>query len=329
MDVLGDVLLSLRIVANSIGIFDFGAPWGFAMPDLSSHFACSLTAIEGPLWVESTGQPRTLLEPGDTILILNGSRHRYMSAPDVTTLPLPDFLRAHGVSELGPRTRREAPVKVTWGDGPVRTRLLTLAFIVQDPARSPLLAALPNTILLRNSGQSLLPWIPATVSFLAEEDTSALPGYVATASRLAELIFTSFLRAHLVSDPPRTAGWIRGLSDPNIGRALAGIHSRPTEPWTATRLAQEAGMARSTFAKRFAELLGRPPIDYLIAFRLQLACDLLLAGRHSISALAEASGYQSERAFRQAFKDRFGMAPKRYLKSVRSQSQEDSAEIIV
>lgn len=314
MDVLGDVLLSLRILANSIGIFDFGAPWSFAMPPQPRNFACSLTCLEGPLWVEAEGLAPTLLEPGDTILLLQGCRHRYMSSPDVTSLPLIALLAEHGIGELGPQTRRGGPVRVRWGEGQPRTRLLTLAFLVQDPAHSPLLGALPKTVLLRHSARSLLPWIPATLSFLAEEETAALPGYVATASRLAELIFTGFLRAHLVSGAAQGAGWIRGLTDPRIGAALAAIHGRPAEPWTAESLAREAGMARSTFSKRFSDLLGQPPIEYLTSLRLQLACERLLTRREPVGAVAEAAGYQSERAFRQAFKNRFGLAPKRYVR---------------
>lgn len=318
MDILGDVLLSLRLLANSIGLFDFAAPWGFFMPSLSPAFACSLTVLEGSCWFESEDRPGIVLEPGDSILVLNGVAHRYMSARGVSEpLPLLDYLGSLGWGEFGPDTKRSGPVKIRWGEGKDRTRLLTLAFIVQEPARSPLLAALPPTILLRKSADNVFPWVPASLSFLAAEETAAMPGFLATATRLAELIFTSFLRAHVITFPSTNASWMRGLHDPRIGKALASIHGRPEMPWTAEMLAQESGMARSTFARRFAELIGQPPIDYLIAYRMQLACERLIGNKEPIATIAEHLGYHSERAFRQAFKVRFGMAPTQYAKAQR------------
>ena len=316
MDILGEVLLSLRLLANSIGIFDFAAPWGFFMPAVSPAFACSLTVLDGPCWFESEDRPGIFLEPGDSILILNGAAHRYTSSPNVSEpRSLLDYLTRLGWGEFGPDTKRTGPIKVCWGEGENRTRLLTLAFIVQEPAHSPLLAALPPTILLKKSADTVFPWVPAALSFLAAEETSAMPGFVATATRLAELIFTSFLRAHVITAPTTSASWMRGLYDPRIGKALANIHGQPEMPWTAEMLAREAGMGRSTFARRFTELVGQSPIDYLIAHRMQLACERLIGNKDSIAAIAEHLGYQSERAFRHAFKTRFGMAPTQYAKA--------------
>jgi AraC-like DNA-binding protein len=284
------------------------------MPRTSPNFAFSLTVVDGPCWFESSEQTLTRLEPGDSVLFLNGADHRYMSAPGAPLENLPEvWNRQLGeLPVLGPGIQRTSPVRLEWGSGPVKTRILTLAFVVQEPARSPLLCVLPSTLLLRKSAGGLFPWLPSTLAFLADEETTETPGYVATATHLAELIFTSFIRAYALSTPVAMASWLRGLSDPGIGRALACIHGRPETRWTADRLAREAGMARSTFARRFTEFVGRPPIDYLIAWRMQLASETLLTKSRSVAAIAESLGYQSERAFRQAFKAHFGLSPHRH-----------------
>ena len=113
-------------------------------------------------------------------------------------------------------------------------------------------------------------------------------------------------------------GWLRGLSDPGVGHALACMHGRAGEPWTAESLAREAGMSRATFARRFGALIGQPPIDYLTGCRMQQAAEQLVAGKRSVAQVARGLGYRSEWAFRQAFSRRFGLPPLRFAKQARA-----------
>ena len=113
----------------------------------------------------------------------------------------------------------------------------------------------------------------------------------------------------VASLPAERRGWLTGLGDPQIGRALAALHARPSEAWTAETLASEVGMSRSVFAERFTSLIGQPPMHYLALWRMQVAAQHLREGRCSIAQIAFEVGYDSEAAFSRAFKREFGASP--------------------
>jgi AraC-like DNA-binding protein len=104
------------------------------------------------------------------------------------------------------------------------------------------------------------------------------------------------------------------LRDPVIGRALALLHERPSEPWTVEALAQHAGVSRSGLAERFAALVGQPPMQYLARWRMQLAAGMLAAEQAKVSAVALQVGYDSEAAFSRAFKALVGVTPAAWRK---------------
>jgi len=106
-----------------------------------------------------------------------------------------------------------------------------------------------------------------------------------------------------------TAGLLAALNDPKVGQALNLIHFDPSAPWSLEQLARKVGMSRSSFAERFRDLVGESPMRYLTAWRMQQAVDLLTQGDLSVSAVAEACGYQSEVAFRKAFRSVVGKTP--------------------
>jgi AraC-like DNA-binding protein len=90
------------------------------------------------------------------------------------------------------------------------------------------------------------------------------------------------------------------------------VHSDPARKWTADDLAREAGSSRTVLAERFNALLGRPPIDYVTSWRIQLAADRLRDGGDAIAAIAADVGYESEAAFSRAFKRETGLTPGRW-----------------
>lgn len=127
-------------------------------------------------------------------------------------------------------------------------------------------------------------------------------------ARLSELVFVETIRRHIETLPETETGWLAGLRDPLVGRALAALHGAPTEAWTVERLAREAGLSRSVLAERFAALVGRPPMQYLALWRMQLAGRLLADGA-PVAEAAATVGYESEAAFSRAFKKMVGCAP--------------------
>lgn len=315
MDLLGNALLSIKVLANSIGVFDFGGEWGFGLTNAMPDFACSLTVLEGCCWFAAAGSEGAWLTAGETAVVLNGTPHSLASGPSAPIRSLIDLLSPIGAATFEPTTRRDAPLHLTVGEGTPRTRILALAYLLREPDRSPVLSGLPPCFHIRQEAAAIFPWLSSLSAYLMDQKDTQLPGYTATASHLADLVFTSFLRSWIARDPGAGSGWLKGLSDPTIGRVLSLVHARPMDKWTVASMAREANMARSTFARRFAELLAQPPMAYVLDMRLNAAREVMLNQRLSIAQLAESAGYRSERAFRTAFTQRFGTSPRAYLKA--------------
>jgi AraC-like DNA-binding protein len=134
-------------------------------------------------------------------------------------------------------------------------------------------------------------------------------------AKLSELMFVEALRRHLDDLPPQGRGWLAGVRDAHIGRALALLHREPGRPWSVDELAREVALSRSALAERFVTLIGEPPMQYLMRWRLALAAQTLRSGGESIGRVAQRSGYESEASFSRAFKREFGMPPAAWRKS--------------
>ena len=128
-------------------------------------------------------------------------------------------------------------------------------------------------------------------------------------SRLSELLLIEAVRRYAETLGDRQTGWLRGLKDPNIGRALGLIHQNIAAPWTADSLAKEVAMSRSAFTDRFTTLIGVPPIRYLTSWRMETAKIQLRETAKSVAQIAYTVGYESEEAFSRAFKKIIGVPP--------------------
>jgi AraC-like DNA-binding protein len=117
------------------------------------------------------------------------------------------------------------------------------------------------------------------------------------------------VRRHLESLPACGTGWLSGLRDEHVGRALALLHGHPERPWTLEELARKVALSRSTLAERFTHLVGQPPMQYLARWRMQVAAGLLSGGGASVAQVATEVGYASEAAFSRTFKKLVGMPP--------------------
>ena len=126
---------------------------------------------------------------------------------------------------------------------------------------------------------------------------------------MAELLFVNILRRYLETLPADQTGWLSGLRDPLVGRALAFLHDAPTRSWTLDALAAQAGTSRSVLAERFVHFVGRPPMQYLRHLRMQLASRLLVEDNAKVVSVAAAVGFESEAAFSRAFKKCVGTSP--------------------
>ena len=126
--------------------------------------------------------------------------------------------------------------------------------------------------------------------------------------RIAELVFVEVLRSRPTTAFGNGAGWLGGLRDPVVGRALACLHADPPEHGRCGSRAR-GWRVRSVLAERFAALVGHPPMLYLTHWRMQLAGSLLSAAAAPVGAVAADVGYESEAAFCRAFKKVAGVTP--------------------
>ncbi|MBT99472.1 MAG: hypothetical protein CL902_12745 [Dehalococcoidia bacterium] len=110
------------------------------------------------------------------------------------------------------------------------------------------------------------------------------------------------------------------MNDLVVCEALGQIHNDPGQPWTVASLAAEVGLSRSSFAAHFTNLVGETPLYYLTSWRMQLARSWLCGTSLSLGELAERLGYQSDDAFKRAFRREVGSAPGSYRKQARSES---------
>lgn len=138
------------------------------------------------------------------------------------------------------------------------------------------------------------------------------PGAAALLERASETMFIDALRRYLECLPVGSTGWLAGLRNAQIGRALALIHRAPARPWTIDDLARAAGLSRSVFCDRFLRLLGQPPMQYLARWRMEAAAGLLRGGQAPVASVALEVGYESEAAFARAFKRETGTSPARW-----------------
>jgi AraC-like DNA-binding protein len=134
-------------------------------------------------------------------------------------------------------------------------------------------------------------------------------------SKLSELMFLQAVRQHIDTMPGEARGWLSGLRDRHVGAALTLMHSKPAYEWTLDGLAKEVGLSRSSFVERFTDLMGSSPMQYLAAWRLQIAARLLEKQNVSIAQAAAEVGYESEAAFNRAFKKQVGMPPGAWRRS--------------
>ena len=125
------------------------------------------------------------------------------------------------------------------------------------------------------------------------------------------------MRRYAESLPEGQTGWLAGLREPYVARALALLHRDISRRWTVDDLGREVGISRSALADRFIRLIGVPPMHYLTNWRMQVATQKLRNTSASLAQVADSVGYGSEAAFSRAFKKAFGTAPATWRRSNR------------
>jgi AraC-like DNA-binding protein len=327
MDVLSDVLRVVRLSGAVFFTADFSAPWALESP-IPEMLASAVMPqaecvvlfhilVEGECEVVCQGHPVTTMEAGDVIVFPRGDQHTMRSHAAATPTPLTSIFSPGGYDE---------PPQLSYGGGG-RTSRFVCGYLNCDQRFSPLVEALPTMLLVRSrddysaidavdasgSRPTVVPqgsgtWLGTTLKFTINEARAARPGNAAMLGRLTELMFVEILREYMHRLPATQGGWLAGLNDAHVGKALRLLHANPMRNWTVDELARESAISRSVLAERFTELVGEAPIRYLANWRMQLAKQMLREGAH-VQEVAARVGYESEAAFNRAFKRATGSPP--------------------
>jgi AraC-like DNA-binding protein len=299
-DVLTDVLEQVRLAGTVYFSAELRAPWGVSVrPEGRAPF---YVVTRGGCLLEVDGEPQArALATGDLALLPRAHAHVIRSGPKVPALPFGRFVKEHPMDERG-------FVRCDGGKGPTST-IVGGFFLSQELEATPLLSALPAVVHLRADDRHVASWLEPTLRFIGVEMGSGMHGSRSVLNRLADILFIQAVRAYLSMDEPIHAGWLKGLSDGHVAKALALIHEHYARPWTLGRLARTIGISRTVLAVRFRTLVGTSPIAYLTRWRMLQAAKLLREPRTGMAEVAEKVGYTSEAAFAKAFKRTLKQTP--------------------
>ncbi|MBA3338313.1 MAG: AraC family transcriptional regulator, partial [Geodermatophilaceae bacterium] len=232
-----------------------------------------------------------------------GAGHVIASDLDATPRPYHDLIaeRPHQPTSVGGRL--ELP-----GAGAL-THLLCGGYTYQHDGAHPVLSLLPPLVHLPATAAGSAHH--TTLQMLAAELDHDQPGTQTVADRLVDVLFVHILRAWAAHDDGRVH-WLRALRDPHTARAMSAMHLNPAKLWTVADLARVAGLSRATFARRFTDLVGEPPLTYLTRWRMDLAARRLRTVDQPVAAVGRSVGYTSEFAFSRAFSRHRGTPPANY-----------------
>lgn len=316
-DPLGDVL---RMVRLSGGVFlsaELAAPWSVtAAISAQECLAFELEprqlvayhyVVNGHIYVAVDKQPAVKVAAGEIVMLPQNDQHIVSSAPDLPPMP--------GKLVLPPPVDGISRLKF---GGAGQSCHMLCGFLSSEDF-NPLLATLPKLLTIDVAALGNASWIELSMRFAIAELARGQPASSNVMSRLCELLLIEAVRSYAKKNAiDDDASWLRGIGDPQVGRALALMHSTAGSEITVEMLSREAGLSRTAFITRFTAATGLPPMSYLKAWRLRAARIMLAEGRETIGQISYAVGYQSEEAFSRAFKNEFGIAPGQYQKRASS-----------
>lgn len=320
-DVLSDLLRSVRLRGAVFYHISCRDQWSAEAPPAreiadavmpgAGHVMEYHMIARGQGWAAAQGLAPVRLSAGDVVMFPHGDAHVMSSAPEGK----PRRIEADWVFQ----TRRDLkPMPIAFHHGVIEPgaetppgdaeTVLICGFLSCDLRPfNPLIGALPR--LLHVPAPRIGAWVGRALEQAVMESRDRRAGGDAVLERLSEMMFVDAVRRYLEDLPEEASGWLAGLRDRFVGRALALLHDQPARNWTMDELGREVGLSRSALHERFAALIGQPPMYYLAQWRMQIASGLLREGRGNVSDIALQVGYDSEAAFARAFKRLVGSPP--------------------
>jgi AraC-like DNA-binding protein len=298
-DAMSDMLSLVRMSGDLVGLGDYADPWSLRIDQPCAHFHVML---QGSAWLQCEGAEPVRLAQGDLVLLPHGNGHTISSEPALEAVPFRDAL-ASNPSTIPLHHRIDGP-------GP-RSQLVCGKYSFGGGLVPRLLDVLPSVIHVSGRASDPQDGLYATTRFMLYEAQNPTAGSAIMVNRLLDLLFIQIVR-DWGARSPRNLSWLGGLRDAQVGRALSAIHLDLARRWTVADLATLAGLSRSAFAIRFADIVGTTPLRYVANWRLDRAADYLRNSAARLSEIATLTGYASEAAFSRAFKQKFGVSPAQY-----------------
>lgn len=298
---LTEMLRGLRLDGVDYARCRMTEPWGLVFPAQAKaqfHFIA-----ERGCWLRTSGREWIRLEQGDAVLLPRGTEHALASSPDALPAPVDNCQFEPvccGIVDRLPDNDGDGAETVLFGAG--------MTFNIDS--QHPLLLMMPEVIQMHEIAADE-PAIPHLLAAMTRELALDRVGAGGMLTRLADVVAGALIR-NWVEKGCGAEGWVAAARDPDIGRVLAAIHRDPTRDWSVDALADVMRASRSSFALRFASVVGETPARYVAQLRMQQAKQWLVRDRMKIAVVARQLGYESEAAFSRAFKRIIGAPPSRF-----------------
>jgi AraC-like DNA-binding protein len=312
-DILSDVLRTVRLRGALFYHVNGSRSWparevaNIVLPGCE-HVMEYHVVTRGFCWGAIVGEAPVRLGSGDILVFPQGDAHVISSAPgirppagaaglpgSIDQLPFTmNFDATEARQDAHPEDRCETEVVCGFLGCDIRPF-------------NPLVAVLPRLLHVKETANE--GWINHFMHHAVAESKRKRPGGEAMLERMSEMMFVDAVRRYVDSLPEDRRGWLAGLRDRFVGRALAVMHDAPAHEWTVEELGERVGLSRSALHERFVDMIGLPPMQYLVKWRMQLAAGLLRNTSSTVAAVAQDVGYASEAAFIRAFKRLVGKPP--------------------
>jgi AraC-like DNA-binding protein len=325
-DALSDILRAVRLTGATFFNVVARSPWVAEQPTRemvlpkilpgANHLIAYHIVTKGRCFTNILGEQPIEVGEGKVIVYTRGDPHVVSSGPGMRADPV-------ALDALNGASGMQLPFLMNYGgDGPV-TDMFVCGFLVCDAQPfNPLIESLPPIIVANSGNDGELRWLGELIRLAMTESSDKRPGGESVLARLSELMFIEVVRQYLEGLPPAQVGWLAGLRDPFVGKALSLMHGDPSRNWGLEELARAVGLSRSVFAERFTALLDLPPMQYLAKWRMQVAAGMLSGGNSNIATVAAEVGYSSEASFSRAFKNIVGVPPSVWRRGEVSAEQE-------
>ena len=320
MDVLSEVLRAVKLDGALFYNAEFSAPWAARSIDAHTVTSCLspnsqhviifhlLTEGRGYAHVEGDDRP-VPLNAGDILIVPHGDAHILGNGPPVTPVDRAQVLEQ--VLSQGLKVSR-------MGGGGEITKFVCGYMACEPQLSRVFLGGLPPIIKVNIRDDPSGQWLEYSIRYSVDNVDPSRPGDETVLAKLSEVLFVETLRRYIALLPGEQTGWLAGIRDPEVGKALALLHRKPAYPWTIAALTNEVGISRTVLAERFRRYLSETPMAYLTRWRLQLGAQLLKSTNSSAAQIAADVGYESEPSFNRAFKREFGLPPARFRSKSKS-----------